>query len=387
TIEAGPWAFLMVLLIAATHLIFGNINWSSLHGYYRRRLSSAFILRRGREGEEPVHPRESQELRLSELGERGPYHLINAAVNLPACNEIDLRGRKSDFFLLSRFFCGSPSLGYCPTDELEKRDPELDLGTAMAISGAAASPHMGVKELRGLSFWLALFNIRLSYWIPNPKKSASGWHRLRPGVSYVLRELTGSLHDKGPYVNVSDGGHIENLGLYELLRRRCRFIVAIDGEADPEMRFDGLMRVMRYATIDLGVDLEVDLGDLAKNEAGLSRGHYCLGKIRYPAPSAAAPRPEGLLLYIKLSVTGNEPAHVLDYGARHPSFPHQTTADQLFDESQFEAYRALGEHLGDDLLRPELLGPGWGETRSGVREWFRALERSLVEDEAKVGMS
>ncbi|MEM6797804.1 MAG: patatin-like phospholipase family protein, partial [Acidobacteriota bacterium] len=174
-----PWAFPMILLIAFTHFIFGNINWSSLHGYYRRRLASAFILRRGREGEEAVEPRESQELRLSDLGERGPYHLINAAVNLPTCGGIDLRGRKSDFFLLSRFFCGSPSLGYCRTDQLEKRDPELDLGTAMAISGAAASPHMGVKELRGLSFWLALFNIRLSYWIPNPKELQSGWHRLR----------------------------------------------------------------------------------------------------------------------------------------------------------------------------------------------------------------
>jgi hypothetical protein len=55
---------------------------------------------------------------------------------------------------------------------------------------------------------------------------------------------------------------------------------------------------------------------------------------------------KGTLLYLKASVTGDEPADVLEYAARETTFPHHSTmTDQFFDESQFESYRKLGFHV------------------------------------------
>jgi hypothetical protein len=47
------------------------------------------------------------------------------------------------------------------------------------------------------------------------------------------------------------------------------------------------------------------------------------------------------------------PADVAQYAAMDPDFPHQSTLDQLFDEPQFESYRALGSHVIDQLCGAE----------------------------------
>lgn len=167
------------------------------------------------------------------------------------------------------------------------------------------------------------------------------------------------------YVNVSDGGHVENLGLYELLRRRCRYVIAVDGECDPDLVFPALIRLQQFAWVDLGVRIVMDLERLrwvdlpagtddghrasVQKQGIYSRGHFGVGRIEYPDGAT------GWLIYIKSTVTGNEPDYVLDYRRRHPAFPHQSTADQVFDEQQFEAYRCLGEHITADLFSPELL--------------------------------
>ena len=180
-----------------------------------------------------------------------PCHLINAAVNLPASKNPELRGRRADFFVFIQDFCGSPLVDYCETVRMQERDPNLDLGD-----------------------------------------------------------------EASDYVNVPDGGHIENLGVYELLWRKCRHIVSID---------------------------------------------YGGGQTGY-------------LLYIKSSLTGNESDYVRAYRQRNPTFPHKTTADQFFSEAQFEAYRALGEHIGDDLFQAELIGR---RDSISLTQWFDAMRRTL----------
>ncbi|RKZ70608.1 MAG: hypothetical protein DRR42_11035 [Gammaproteobacteria bacterium] len=364
------WTHILVLFASITAvtiwLWFINVNQVSPHRYYRNRLAETYLLRKG--SEIAVDPQLLSKLQSNNTG--APYHLINAAVNLPSSKNPELRGRNSDFFMFSRHFCGSPLLGYCETEDLENKDPHLDLGTAMAVSGAAASGHMGTTTIKGLSFWLSLLNIRLGYWLPNPKRLTEIRSGFVAQPFSLWKELFGNIDEKGKFVNLSDGGHIENLGIYELLRRKCKFIIAIDGEADPGMTFPSLMNVIRYAQIDFGINIQIDLGDLKQNETGFTKAHFALGEINYDDSHT------GYLLYIKSSLTGNERDYILDYHKNSPSFPHETTADQFFSEAQFEAYRALGEHIGEDLFHSEVIK---GISVINMKTWFTALVRNLHE--------
>ena len=158
---------------------------------------------------------------------------------------------------------------------------------------------------------------------------------------------------------LTDGGHIENLGIYELLRRRCKVIVVADAEADAGMNFSSFVTLQRYARIDLGIRIDLPWQEIATTTRavmaanagkaempGEKQGpHAALGIIHYDNGT------QGYLLYLKSSLTGDENDYVRDYGRRNPSFPHETTADQFFSEEQFEAYRALGFHVAFDALK------------------------------------
>jgi hypothetical protein len=157
------------------------------------------------------------------------------------------------------------------------------------------------------------------------------------------------------FVFLTDGGHIDNLGIYELLRRRCRLIIVINGEADPDAA--SLVQVLRFARIDLNITVRLNWTPIAtrtramsdeirKNELQSASGpHVAVGVIDYPPAKGRKERQTGVLIYIKASLSGDENDYVLAYKAAHPVFPHESTADQLFSEEQFECYRALGEHI------------------------------------------
>jgi hypothetical protein len=183
--------------------------------------------------------------------------------------------------------------------------------------------------------------------------------------------MFGVMDEKCRYLNLSDGGHIENLAAYELLRRRCKFIVCVDGGQEPGMECTDLIRLERYASIDLGITLHYDCADLFLQADGLSRSHAILVKIVYPEDDGL-PAGAGWMLYVKLAVTGIEPIYVSDYRRENAAFPHQTTGDQFFDEAQFEAYRALGECAMDDLFRREITGMQ-DESPASLEAWFRLL--------------
>jgi len=179
-----------------------------------------------------------------------------------------------------------------------------------------------------------------------PKNSFGERFRWRVRPWALLAEMLMRLNERGRWVNLSDGGHIENLATIELLRRRCRFIVIGDGEADPDMHFAGLATLMRTARIDLGIEIDLHLDALRLTANGCSHEHIAIGRIRYPDD----PEP-GYLLYLKSSVSGDEDEVVAEYRNRSTSFPHESTADQFFNEGQFEAYRALGEHVGQCAIK------------------------------------
>ena len=334
---AAWWFYLLGCLLFLFNRSFLNANLISQHGFYRDRIARAF-LRFLRQGLGDVPPR------LSELGgvdSVAPCHLINTAVNLPATRDTLVGERRTESFLLSKLYCGSGPTGYWPTAEIEAVESDFDLASAVAVSAAAAGPNMGAFTVAPLRFLLTQLNIRLGYWFPNPQACAAGhWWRIRtpPGLLALAREAFGLLDERQARVNLSDGGHHENLGLFELLRRRCRTIVCVDAEADPELRCSGLIACMLKARVDLGVRLEVDVAAMAT-----SARRWTVATIDYGHGDF------GTLIHLKLGRSGDEPSLVVAYAGQHPTFPHQSTADQFFTEDQFEAYRALGQHLADQM--------------------------------------
>ncbi|MFT5396618.1 MAG: hypothetical protein ACI85N_001822 [Gammaproteobacteria bacterium] len=355
----AEWGFYAAgLLFLILNFIFFDANVTSTHGFYRDRLSRTFLFRiKKDELSEESFLETNDDQKLSELNAHShiaPYHLINTTLNLPKSNDPDLRGRKADFFTLSKRYCGSDHTGYCLTTDIEAADRNLNLGAAMAISAGAASPNMGTETKNYFVFIMTLLNIRLGYWIPNPAKILPA-SRLRKalwpnvGPRYLFREALGQLDNKCAHVNLSDGGHIENLAIYQLLKRRCKLIIAVDAEADPDATFGGLITLIRFANIDMGIRIDINLEDMQKDNAGLSQTHWKLATIHYGADESGTPE-TGHLLYLKSSMTGNENEYIKAYKRDNPSFPHQSTADQSFDETQFEVYRSLGEHIANTAL-------------------------------------
>jgi len=379
TFSLGEWS--PFPLITGFHILCGiavflafiagfllNINLTAPHRLYRDGLAKTFVQLEEKEDDVPlteINPTQS-----------APYHLLNAALNVPSSTHPAVRDRRCDFFLFSKHWCGSPGTGYHPTSQWQTNGRPVDLGSAMAISGAAISSYMGLGSMPTLTALLTFLNVRLGFWIRNPGKRWGGRH---PGFLCLLREMLGaSMSEQKRWLNLSDGGHIENMAVYELLRRRCKFIMCVDGEADAAFAFQGLMTLVRHAQIDFGVRVEPTLDSLRPDPAtGLSQSHVHFCRIHYPA-LGGKPAGIGLLLYAKLSVTGNESELIKRYRITHPEFPHQSTLDQFFDQEQFEAYRQLGVHVADGLFSPALMN---GAQPTSVGDWVRRLARNLLEPE------
>ena len=375
------WAFLATALAMA---VFGqrvDVNKFSLHNMYKNRLIRCY-LGASRGTERKAHPftgfDEADDLPLRDLASRErpqrPYHIFNTALNLSQGKNLAWQERKAAAFALTPLYCGfglsgtqgelSGKLGqpngvsrFRPTAQYAARDgeePGITLGMAMATSGAAASPNGGIHTRPALAFMMTLLNLRLGRWSPNP--ACTSWRSPSPlfGVMYLLQELFGFSNDTSRYVNLSDGGHFENTGIYELVRRRCRVIVVVDAGADGERGFDDLGRAIRQCRIDFGVEIDINLATMRLGKEELPASGVASGSIDYGAGFA-----KGTLVVIKptLCAARLEPTDVLNYATRNPTFPQQSTADQFFDESQFESYRQLGLFLGKACLdaSPDLL--------------------------------
>ncbi len=238
--------------------------------------------------------------------------------------------------------------GYCRTEDyafpINEGFDGPRLGLAMAISGAAVSPNMGFYSSTPVAFLMTIFNVRLGQWLGNPRhRTASRRATPRLGLWCLINELLGGTNDQSAYVYLSDGGHFENMGLYELVKRRCGLIIVCDAEQDEAYKFCGLGNAIRKCRTDLGVDIDLDTSKISpKDENTPSEQHCAIGKIHYENADQAART--GTIVYFKASLTGDESSDVRNYKKEHATFPHESTADQWFTESQFESYRELGYH-------------------------------------------
>ena len=374
-----------------------NINEFSLHNFYKNRLVRCYLGASNASTRDPnrltgFDPQD--DFALSELtpdrGYNGPYAIVNTTLNLNVGSELSQQERKGASFILTPSYCGfdvkdagaempdhsdfEPN-GYRQTreggGEMGYSDPKgPTVGQAMAISGAAASPNAGYSTSPAMAFLLTIFDGRLGWWLGNPRwKTASRLPGPSFALKYLLAELTANTTARTRFVNLSDGGHFENLGVYELVRRRCRYIIIGDGEQDGQLTFGSLGGAVRKCRADFGVEIDIDPHPI-KLTNGRSTAHCVIGTILYPEsddPANTVPmsvvstgtgpnaqfadvRPathcaRGWLLYLKSSLTGDEPADVLQYQSENPDFPHQSTGDQFFTESQFESYRRLGLHV------------------------------------------
>jgi hypothetical protein len=344
----------------------------------------------------------------------GPFPIFCATLNLTTGQDLATQERKGASFAFTPLFSGySVSWtdghvdsdvsynGYVPTEEYAYREQGISVDTAVAISGAAVNPNMGYNSNPALAFLMTFFNVRLGWWISNPRKkyqwpAEEGRATPRLAVVNLFQELFGKVNDAAPYVNLSDGGHFENMGLYELVRRRCRYIVVCDAEEDPEMKFEGMGAAITKCRSDFGADIDLDLRPLQiDDKSGFSKAHCVVGTIQYPPPPRGPDEDadeaekripckclgdkdddpySGVIVYIKSSLVGDEPPDLLTYQLKHKVFPQDSTADQWFQETQFEAYRRLGHHVAMATIPPALT-PGQARVhdRAEIPWLFRRL--------------
>jgi hypothetical protein len=343
--EAGLLLALVFLALAWIMARYVNVNKFSLHSMYRERLVRAYLGASNPNSKAKTFTGFSNDdnVRMTELLPSGkPFHVVNICLNLVSGKRLAWQQRKAESFTISPLHCGSYSLGYRPTG-LYGGKGGVSLGTAIAISGAAASPNMGYHSSPAIGFIMTLFNARLGAWFGNPSRHTWTHEGPRSALNSIIREACGLTDDTSPYVYLSDGGHFENLALYEMIMRRCRYIVVLDGGADPQYSYQDLGNALRKIRIDMQASIKFEEPFLAP----LAKPQYrcAIATIGYPDNK------ESYVIYLKPVVLGNEPPDVTTYKAAHDDFPHQSTANQFFDESQTESYRMLGSCSIKDIFQ------------------------------------
>jgi hypothetical protein len=384
-----------------------DVTSLSLHPYYRQRLGKAFAVRHDSASGRAIRYAENEYTWLIKHGRvhavprapveikpgvpagvpaGGPKFIFAAAAALSGSGR-PAPGLNAVSFVLGSDYIGGPELGFLNTRALFQQAPprirrDLTVITAVAVSGAAFASAMG-RHQKGFEKLLAVSGARLGTWLPNPKffanlesedkkDAAKAWPKSLPlirGAGYFYRELFGLNYKNARLVQITDGGHYDNLGLVEALRRRSRMIICIDGGGDTPPLLSGLAESVRLANYELGVSVKFDrcahylLADIAPgsgksldmNDAlsslkpRLAKRTVALGLIHYPDESGL---PEdnngrdGLLIYTKAVLCEDCPPWLQTYAASHPQFPHDPTFDQWFNEGQFAAYTELGRIMG-----------------------------------------
>jgi len=414
--DPTPWVRVAVVAVLIVVLLGGLFDESSLslHPFYRRRLASAFATRTvsvpSPSGPtlvtKPYHPRErttlSRYARSAESAQPFPEFIFAAAANLTGEDRTP-PGLNAVSFTMSAQWVGGPDVGWVDTATLERLCPprlrrDLTVQAAVAISGAAFASAMG-RFGRWYQIILAVSGARLGAWLPNPTflsamRAARDEHGhvtdwTLPGLprirraTYLLRELFNVHPRQERLLQVTDGGHYENLGIVELLRRRCTTIYCIDGGGDSPPTAPGLAQAIALAEAELGV--RIDLSDpftaepgaglalvpdvpLAKLNATLSKEPVITGTIHYPEASGLPVGSRTGTLYLARALLWPEmPYALLSYATQFPVFPHDATSDQWFDDGQFTAYTQLGRELGYAVQRVRER-PAAGGTSRGERQ-------------------
>ena len=359
--DLTPWAFVLVPIMLALiaygmgHIV--NVNRFSLNGFYRNRLVRAYLgaSRADRNPDPFTGFSLDDNVRMASLQPtvqaRGKLlPIVNTTLNLVRSGDkLAWQQRKSESFSMTPFFCGNHRQGYRPSADYGGNSG-ISLSTAMAISGAAANPNMGYNSSPSVGFLMTLFNARLGAWLGNTNRYGQDSYR-RNGPHQALwplfAELAGMTHADGKYINLSDGGHFDNLGLYEVVLRRCRNVLVSDAGCDGKASFEDLGNAIRKIRIDFGISIdftrEIEIRSNEEHKPGL----YCaVATINYQKADGVGVS-NGTLIYIKATKHAGGaplPYDVYSYSKASGTFPHESTSDQWFSESQFESYRVLGRH-------------------------------------------
>lgn len=373
----STWFFGALLIVVAGSWRI-DINVFSLHNFYRNRLTRCYLgaTNNARKPNTFTGFDNQDDLPMSALRGQRPTHIMNTAVNISDGSQLAWQQRQAASFMFSPYYCGfklpDNEVWYDTYHYTGNGGPEL--GSLVSTSGAAASPNMGYHTNPVMGFIMTIFNARLGRWFGNPlhenylNRLLAHWrcqYRLRNpaerqspfwNLFYLIKELITNTGSTSGYLYLSDGGHFENLGIYELVRRRCKLIVAVDAGADGNYEFEDLGNAIRKCKVDFGITIKLDITALLPvNDCkyGLFKcgtRHFAIGTIDYLGDGQ--PEHMGYLVYIKSSLTGDEPSDLINFKLQEPCFPHHSTVDQFFNESQFESYRRLGEHMVQNLKLP-----------------------------------
>jgi hypothetical protein len=389
----------LIILISISLVLFIAYGWGvdinefSMHSFYRNRLARCYqgasVVDR-RPDAFTGFSRDDRAIRLGELRIRtdddrpqypGPFPIFCCTANFTAGEDLAWQERKGASFAYTPLYSGYdvPWTGL-DNDSVDKKlsyngyRDTFDLGhpngpglaDVSAISGAAVSPTWGYHTSPAIAFLLTCFNVRLGVWTRNTRRTMREENERKTGAPspdfqsprfaplHLLMELFGRANAKSEYLYLSDGGHFDNMGLYELVRRECRYIVVCDAEEDGNITFEGMAMALRKCRSDFGVEIDLDLRAMRKAaDSGQSGVHCVVGTILYPNEDPETPgRDRGKIVYMKSTLTGSEPADLLSYKLEHSSFPHDSTGNQWFSESQFESYRVLGRSIAITALKP-----------------------------------
>lgn len=384
------WAVLAGLVLAVVALGLGlivNLNHISIHRYYRDRLMETFM------PDIEVAQENSTGKAIGANGAhlqgfarvekpRGPYHIINTNVVLVNSKVPTYKHRGGDNFILSSLYCGSNATGWCPTEKY--MGGRMTLATAVAISGAAANPNTGVGGVGltrnlFLSLSMSLLNLRLGYWAVRPmeegckeelkkgrknKAADKTPNHFQPGA-YSFGNALGierlGFHEKRTFLQLSDGGHFENMALYELIRRRVKVAIVCDGGADADFSFSDMQTTLRRVEEDFGARIKIITstspdqvvpiarsGSVYPKHAEFADQGHMVARITY------ADQTTGWMIFMKTTLIKDVSFKVKGYKAQNSDFPDQSTVDQFFDEVQFEAYRELGFVIAEEMMCAEL---------------------------------
>jgi hypothetical protein len=371
-----PWC-LGSLAVVVLAFALADVNAGSMHRFYKRRLCTAFALERvWRDKNGKVHHKQTADGRLDAIerdydtcvrmseavrGDVGNGHwpelVCCAAANI-GDETITPPGRRAVTFTFDPHWIGGPEVGYSPTSRYEAvlgdvRGEDVTIPAAVAISGAALAPCMGAMTKPYLRALLTLANARLGVWLPSPrwidahKREIDGHDgapvrrvRSRPRFTALFAEATGMISYKSKFLYVTDGGHWENLGLVELLRRGCGTVYCIDESGDHEKTFFTIGQAISMARSELGVEIDLTY----------CTADHVVGTITY-APVGGAPPVRGRIVFIKAEVTRDAPWDVRAYKEKDPAFPNHSLLAQMFADQTFEAYRALGYHAAAGAAR------------------------------------
>ena len=334
------WWLLLSIVLAFTC----DINAVSMHSYYRSRLAEAFLPEVASPDAGGRRPNPLL-FRLTDVraAAGGPFHIINTTLNTTSSTDAKLRARNGENMILTPLYCGSAATGYRRTADY--LCGELTLSTAFSVSGAAVDPDTYATKSRPVSFLMALLNVRLGVWVRNPHQHPRRW-RLPAWYQLMLREMLGiGLSEKDSRIHLADGGHFENLGLYELLRRRCRYIIVSDAGADPDCTLADLGQAVQRARADLGAEVDICADPLFHGNGGSMRKRaHLVGHVTYSDGS------RGEILYLKALLRENLGADIYGYWRTNPEFPNQPTSNQFYGELQFDSYRELGRQLMSGIV-------------------------------------